>query len=316
MAQSISDSSRVRWPDGKKFAFTIFDDPDFQTPTSGRPVYEFLTDIGIRSTKGVWPGHSGILPDNRWGTCMDPTYLEWILELQHRGFEIGWHGSSPKTSSREESREGLQRFCHLFGHSPQTMSQHYDCLENVYWGDGRLSGPIHRSLYHLLTKGRNNKFTGNIRDKPNYWSDLCSENVKYVRNFVYSDINTLAKCPLMPYHDPDRPDVNYWYASSEGANLYSFNRMISERNQDRLEADGGACIMYTHFAYGFVQDGKLDPRFRSLMERLSKKNGWFVPVARLLDWLMEQNGPITIDASQRRVLERHWLLDKIRFGSA
>jgi hypothetical protein len=120
----------------------------------------------------------------------------------------------------------------------------------------------------------------------------------------------------MPYHDPDRPDVNYWYASSEGANLDSFNRMISERNQDRLEADGGACIMYTHFAYGFVQDGKLDPRFRSLMERLSKKNGWFVPVARLLDWLMEQHGPITIDASQRRVLERHWLLDKIRFGSA
>ena len=28
--------------------------------------------------------------------------------------------------------------------------------------------------------------------------------------------------------------------------------MLTEAAQDRLEAEGGACIMYTHFGHGFV----------------------------------------------------------------
>ena len=120
----------------------------------------------------------------------------------------------------------------------------------------------------------------------------------------------------MPYHDPDRPDVNHWYASSEGANLDSFNRTVSEANQDRLEAEGGACIMYTHFAYRFVENGSLNPRFRTLIERLSKKNGWFVPISTLLDFLGSRNSAVAITPAERQSLERKWLLHKIRFGSA
>ena len=45
-----------------------------------------------------------------------------------------------------------------------------------------------------------------------------------------------------------------------------------------MEAEGGACIMYTHFASGFVHDGGLDPRFTELVTRLAGKNGSFVPV--------------------------------------
>jgi hypothetical protein len=48
-------------------------------------------------------------------------------------------------------------------------------------------------------------------------------------------------------------------------------RMLSERNQDRLEAEGGACITYTHFAYRFTENGKLNRRFRELMQRLQEK---------------------------------------------
>jgi hypothetical protein len=58
-------------------------------------------------------------------------------------------------------------------------------------------------------------------------------------------------CPFMPYDDPLRPCVNYWFASSEGANVHSFARPISEANQDRLEDEGGACIMYTQISCGF-----------------------------------------------------------------
>ena len=39
--------------------------------------------------------------------------------------------------------------------------------------------------------------------------------IEQVRNFVFSDINTLKSCPYMPYQDPTKPYVNYWFASSE-----------------------------------------------------------------------------------------------------
>ena len=92
----------------------------------------------------------------------------------------------------------------------------------------------------------------------------------------------------MPYKDNAKPYVNYWFASSEGNNSKKFNRCISNENQDRLEEEGGACIMYTHFASGFCQNGKLSEQFKKQMERLSQKNGWFVPAFTLLEYLRKK----------------------------
>lgn len=309
---------RIEWPEGKSFAFTIFDDPDYQTIKRAGVTYDFLRDHGFRTTKGVWPGH-GTNPENeQYGaTCADPEYLKWTLTLQERGFEIGWHGAQPVTSTREQTIEGFEKFHQLFGHWPATMSQHCDCSENIYWGDSRLTSPGHRMLYNLLTRGRNHgAFHGDVPGHPLYWSDICRDRVKYVRNFVFADMNTLAACPFMPYHDPARPDVNYWYASSEGHLIETFVKTISERSQDKLEAEGGACIMYTHFAYQFTKDGVLNRRFKELMQRLSRKNGWFVPVSELLDYILRKRGPTVFGASQRAALERRWLAHKIRFGVA
>jgi hypothetical protein len=74
--------------------------------------------------------------------------------------------------------------------------------------------------------------------------------------------------------------------------------------------------MYTHFGRGFHRDGGLDPRFRALMERLSKRPGWFVPVTTLLDCIRTERGPVTLAAPQRQALERRWLAHKIRYGVA
>ncbi len=118
----------------------------------------------------------------------------------------------------------------------------------------------------------------------------------------------------MPYHDPERPYVNARFASSEGADVVAFNRCLSEANQDRLEAEGGACIMYTHFASGFWSDGGLDPRFAELMTRLAAKNGWFVPVSdppRLSRRTSWRDGPHGRAATG---LEWRWLLSKVRVG--
>jgi predicted TIM-barrel fold metal-dependent hydrolase len=91
---------------------------------------------------------------------------------------------------------------------------------------------------------------------------------------------------------------------------------MTEANQERLEAEGGACIMYTHFGRGFHEDGHLHRRFRSLMERLAGRPGWFVPVTTLLDYIQSQRGPATLRPSERRALERHWLAHKILYGMA
>ena len=118
----------------------------------------------------------------------------------------------------------------------------------------------------------------------------------------------------MPYHDPERPYVNHWFASTEGPHVDSFVGTLSEPKQDRFEADGGACIMYTHFGAGFVADGRIDARFERLMRRLSAKNGWFVPVTTLLDFLLEAKGRHVVTATERRALERRWLAHKLRVG--
>ena len=86
---------------------------------------------------------------------------------------------------------------------------------------------------------------------------------------------------------------------------------MSEENQDRLVREGGACIMYTHLAAGFLEKGKINTRFKALLERLSKMNGWFVPVHTLLDFIQQAKENHNITQVERRDLERRWLWHKL-----
>lgn len=306
----------TRWPEGRDFAFTIFDDADSQTLENGRPAYDLLADLGFRTTKSVWPVRGPGVPSDRGETCDEPHYLDWVKRLHEDGFEIGFHMATSHTSGREETIAALDRLAEHFGDVPLTMANHYNCNENLYFGVDRVSG-VRRVIYDLLTGFQNHgRFVGHVPAQPLFWGDVCRERVKYVRNFVFGDVNTLSACPWMPYHDPDRPWVNYWFASSEGAVVTSFNDRLSEANQDRLEAEGGACIMYTHFGLGFTQEGSLDRRFERLMRRLARKNGWFVPVRTLLDHLLARRGEAEITPKERARLEWRWLRHKLAFRSA
>ncbi|MHB1422902.1 MAG: hypothetical protein ACYC3I_06850 [Gemmataceae bacterium] len=304
----------ISWPEGKQFAFTVFDDTDLQTLSNGPPIYERIFDLGFRTTKSVWPIRGNQTPKIGGATCEDLDYYNWVKKLQSQGFEIGMHNVTYHTSKREETLAGIERFHELFGHYPYIMTNHSGCSECIYWGSARLSG-LNRMFYNLLTRFHNTNIgQGHLPTSPLFWGDASRKHIHYVRNFVFPDINTLQACPFMPYHDPERPCVNYWFASSEGSDVNSFVKTIGERNQDLLEEAGGACIMYTHFGFGFCRDGRVDPRFQTLMERLSKKNGWFVPVGELLDYLLEVNGVQVIKPRQRAALERKWLRHKIRLG--
>ena len=308
------------WPDGKDFAFTIFDDTDFQTIDNGAPIYALLSDLGLRTTKSVWPIRGDHTPIIGGATCEDERYLKWVLSLQAQGFEIALHNVTYHTSTRSDTVRGFESFHRLFGHDPFSMANHTDCFESIYWGNRRLSG-LNEHLYNLLHRNKyKNVFQGHLESSALFWGDVCKQKVKYVRNFVFRNINTLKMCPFMPYHDPERPYVNYWFASSEGPTVTSFNAMLKEENQDRLRNERGACIMYTHFACGFIEQGHINQRFRRLMERLSKMNGWFVPVSTLLDFILQgrnhhagYNHAIT--SLERNSLERKWLWDKLMHAS-
>ena len=310
----MADESGIQWPEGKDFAFTVFDDTDLATLENVPRVYDFLGDLGFRTTKSVWPIRGSGTPVIGGATCDDDAYRSWTRALQAGGFEIASHGATSVTSPRGQVIRALDRFREIYGHDPHSLANHSGCAESIYWGADRTSGAA-RVAYHAMTRGRRRgAFRGHVEGDPLFWGDLCRQRIRYVRNFTYRDINTLAACPMMPYYDPERPYVNAWFAGSEGANVRIFNECLSEANQDRLEAEGGACIMYTHFASGFSSGRTIDPRFRQLMVRLASKNGWFVPVTTLLDHLSTLNGLTILSPRQRRALEWRWLRSKAFVG--
>lgn len=302
----------VTWPDGKRFAFTVFDDTDRGTIGTVGEVYALLRDLGMRTTKSVWPitgPHEPTIPGD---TCDDDDYRAWTLELARDGFEIGYHNATFHGVERGETERALDRFAAIYGHDPITAANHAENREAIYWGEARLTGAQRLAYRAMRGFRRGPGFRGHVEGDPHFWGDLCRDRIRYVRNFVYDDIDTLAACPEMPYHDPARPYVNLWFASAEGGTVRSFLPTISEANQDRLEEQGGACIMYTHFAKGFQPGGLLEPRFVELMTRLAAKGGWFVPTATLLDYLVEQRGRHVLSSRERARLERRWLAEQAR----
>ena len=77
----------IRWPDGKDFAFTLFDDCDYQTAANVRGVYDFLTEIGLRTTKTVWTVRGSEKPGEKvtGGATRQRGLLEVGSEQAHAG---------------------------------------------------------------------------------------------------------------------------------------------------------------------------------------------------------------------------------------
>jgi len=194
------------------------------------------------------------------------------------------------------------------------MANHAESGEGMYWGYDRVSG-VPKALYRtIMRRFGANPHCGHIPGSPHFWGDLCLQRIRYVRNFVFGEIDTLSACPMMPYYDPARPYVHAWYAASNAQILPTCLKLLSERNQDRLEESGGACIVYTHFGSGFQEGHKVDERFERLMRRIARKEGWFVPVTTLLDHISSTRGLVTLTATQRRRLEWRWFAHKLVAG--
>lgn len=304
------------WPDGKRFAFTIVDDTDFATVENVAPVYDLLVEHGILTTKTVWPIAFSQQPLYGGETLEDPRYAAWVLELRDRGVEIALHGATDHPSLRGDVIRALDVFREVLGEDPRLHVNHFGQKEGMYWGDARLDG-LARSGYRAINAvlRRSERYLGHVEGSPYFWGDVCKDRITYVRNFVYGEIDTLACDPLMPYHDPRRPHVNFWFSSSEAPEYPQFASLLRDENIDRLVAAGGACIVYTHLACGFARSGGVEPGFARIVERLASLPGWYVPASTLLDHLRSRPGwQATPDRSSLARLQRRWLAGKLRRG--
>jgi len=304
------------WPDDKRFAFTIIDDTEGATLENVKPLYDLLDAQELRTTKTIWPLPFREAPRFGGQTLGDRAYRDWVVDLHGAGFELAFHGATDHSSPREDTERALDRFREVVGVDPRVHVNHFGQAEAVYWGDARLDGlprTVYRATNTLLR--RDTKFYGHEAGSRYFWGDLCRDRIEYVRNFTFSAVNTLEVDPLMPYHDPRRPYVRYWFSSSEAPTYDAFCALLSEENQDRLVETGGACVVYTHFAFGFTDDGKPKRRFAELVERLAGLQGWFVPVSTLLDHLRSRNGwAAAPDEEQLARLQRRWLLGRLKRG--
>ena len=199
---------KIIWPNNKKFAFTIFDDTDRSNLEDSKLIYNCLNDLGFKTTRSAWVNNSNSKNNSEGVTCENKSYLEWLLEIKKIGFEIGYHNTTFSSSERQKIIEGLEKFKRFFGEDPIVMANHSENKENIYWGSDRLSGS-RKLVYNILTLFKRNKYyLGHDNSSKFFWGDLCKQNIKYVRNFVFSDINTLKNCPFMPYKDQTKPFVN------------------------------------------------------------------------------------------------------------
>jgi hypothetical protein len=308
----------MMWPNGHKFAFTVVDDTDLAYLDNVKPVYDLLADLGLRTTKTAWVFRGEGPPVDGGATCEEPEYLDWLLALQQQGFEIAFHNAAPCTSRREVTELALARFHKLFGAQPMLFCNHVSNRENLYWGAARLSAG-RRLLYNVATLGkRRNSSRGHVEGDPLFWGDLCREHVRYVRSFVFDQLNVMGRCPEQPYHDPSRPYVNFWFTSADGGTLKRFLANFTVERLRQLEQAGGLCIAYVHFAEGFVEGGKTQDEFRKRMEFLATLNGWFVPASVVLDHLRQGAGPQqrSLAPGRLRRLERQWLFEKLFKGTS
>ena len=289
------------YPDGKNFAFTITDDPDGNTLEKIKPVYDYLNQFGIKTTPAVWvskPKRTNGIPDlsldkhpkkrSRWSrdTCERKEYLDYMKHLQKEGFEIALHGASTGNDKREETIKGYEKFFNHFGYYPKINIMHAQNLENVYWGKKIISNPLIQSIIGMLSSRADIPFSGEDKTSDYFWGDILQENTKYVRMFGTSDINTLKFNPTMPYHDNKKPYVNYWFSFSDGSKPEIFSKLLSQENLSRLAKERGVCIVYTHLAHGFYNNGKLDNNFiEGINNLISEPDGWFVPCSDILDRL-------------------------------
>ena len=302
------------FPDGKRFAFSILDDTDDSTTSNVTPVYSLLRDIGMRTTKTVWP--VGCPEGSRLffagETLEDEGHLRLAHELARDGFEIAYHGATMESSDRQRTIRGLEFLKSEFGVYPRLYCNHGFNRENLYWGAKRFQCFPMRAIARFAPRNQTASYHGEDKRSPYFWGDKCLTHIRYVRNFTFRRINMLEVNPEMPYRLRGTPYVNFWFSTSDAPDVAAFNRLVTPERIDALDERGGVCIISTHLGKGFSRDGRLHPDTEAVLRYMSKKRGWFVPVSEILDYLrLTQGRGRELSRLGCAALETRYLADKL-----
>lgn len=303
----------MEYPGNKKFAFTIIDDTDYGTLENIQPVYELLYKLGFKTTKTVWvypadPHHFEFIGD----TLQRPEYLNFIKDLQSKGFEIALHGVKSGYSFSNQIAAGLSEFSEKLGQFPKMHINHAHNPDNLYWGMERFSW-IPRTIGRLLNKYAS---LGQNPEAPYFWGELHKNNIKYIRNYNFNDLNTRKADPYFPYLEKRKEKhTNYWFSCTDGGTLKRALNIFTPEKIDQLEREGGIGILYVHFGNQFSVDGTVNLAFKSALEHLaSKQTAWLAPASEILDYLLEhkykKNHYLTL--LQKIQLEFRYFRDKLR----
>lgn len=304
----------IEYPNNKRFAFTILDDSDGGSVEAVKPMYDLLYELGMRTTKAAWPlrGSEGSRNYQSAQTLEDESYREFIVGLRDRGFEIAWQGATMESSTRERTLQGLARFREVMGHYPRVHANYSFNRENLYWGPERVDQPLLKAVVQRAAPTPAGYFLGHVEDSAFWWGDACLEHIDYVRNLTFDDVNLRKVNPSMPYQDPSRQWVKWWFSCSDAEDCSEFNHLLRPDRQDKLEQEGGFCIVATHFAKGFVRNGKVDRLARKRLEALAARGGWFVPVSTLLDHLRLNGTGDSFSVDEWDRMQWKWARDLVR----
>ena len=306
---AIAEHPPLAWPGNKRFAFTVVDDTDHSTVASIAPVYDYLFEHGLRTTKTVW-----IYPPRdayTGSTLQDAGYLAFVQDLQAKGFEIALHNVGSGRFSRDEILAGLEIFRSHLGHYPRMQVNHANNPCNMYSGHKRFVPPLRwltrYSPYHAGGAGE-------MPESDLFWGDAHKAHIAYTRNHTFNGIDTTGYDLQMPYRVRSKAQFsNFWFSSSDAHTVHEFNALLSPASLDRLEASGGLCIAYTHFNSYFTRpDGSLDETFKARIDDIASRDGWFAPASEILDHLRTRRHRGQ-DATYRHLLglDLRWTMERV-----
>jgi len=304
--------NQIRLPGGKRFVFTIIDDTDDALLENIRPVYNYLTERRIFITKTVWvypPRDSASKGDS----LSNPEYLRYMLELKRRGFEIALHNVGSGDYTRDEILRGLEKYKELIGEYPKIHINHSHNPDNVYSGAKRFGFPVNllvRFIYHKYSR-----FHGDDESSPYFWGDIHKRVIKFSRNYEFDELNVLKINPEMPYRETRYQQyANYWFSVTFAPNPWCLNHIVTREAIDRLEQEGGVCILYTHLGY-YMKTGRIDAGFVERIDYISSKDtGLCIPVSELLEHLLRvREGDQYLTSLKRFRLELWHLLTRFKY---
>jgi hypothetical protein len=303
----------IRWPDGKRAAFSIVDDTDDATLPDIAAVYSYLIGAGFRTTKTVWVypvRDTQFFHGDSIMSC--PEYQSFVQHLASLGFEIGLHNVGSGDFSRQEIESGIEYFRITFGHYPRLHVNHSYNKDNIYGGDKRFSFPFDLVLrkMHRHYQG----FEGEVPSSPHFWGDLHKKHIRYSRSYELDDFNLLRALPF-PYTDAKYGQCcNAFYPSVFCSNQDLFARQVTENNIRRLIDEGGCSIVYTHLGY-FCERGGVDARFIAAVQMLKQFESelWIAPVGEVLDHLTRSAGQPEIGRLTKLRVEAKSLWTRLKY---